>query len=122
MQQSTLLINGSHLDKQKLLHLIEQNQKLEAIKYIKAATRVDLESCKEIVDNLSEDPNYYDNYDDDIAEATGIIDQRDSGHGKAKKSRRKGGHVIASSQGSSKLLLIAVIAFVMLLVLYFFYF
>lgn len=122
MQQSTLLINGSSLDKQKLLDLIKQDQTPEAIKYVTAATRANLKDSREIVDNLSQDPNYYDDYDDDIAKASGITQKRDLGHGKSLESKRKGRHVIASSQGSSKLLMLAVIVFIMALILYFIYY
>ncbi|TXD84850.1 hypothetical protein ESY86_03910 [Subsaximicrobium wynnwilliamsii] len=124
MENSILLINGSSLEKQKLLQLIKQGRKPEAIKYIKATARVGLKSCKDIVENLAQNPDYYDSYEEDIALATGINEQKDLGHGqnqKTRESKRKGAHVIASNQDQSKALMMVVVAFTIAVVLYFIY-
>ena len=53
-------INDCELSKTQLLHLINSKQKLKAIKLIKDKTNIGLKDCKDIVDQLESNPNYYD--------------------------------------------------------------
>ncbi|MDY7395166.1 ribosomal protein L7/L12 [Aureibaculum sp. 2210JD6-5] len=64
-----IIINNIVLDKAKLLRLIDKNKKIQAVKYVKDETNLGLKSCKDIVDNLSENPNYYDGEENTIMAA-----------------------------------------------------
>jgi len=50
MTAQTITINGIALNKTKLLVFIYEDKKIQAIKYIKDATNLDLRESKEIVD------------------------------------------------------------------------
>ncbi|BAX79330.1 hypothetical protein [Labilibaculum antarcticum] len=54
-----LIINGKRVDKSQLLYFLENQQKLVAVKFIKDRTNIGLQECKEIVDNLELNPDYY---------------------------------------------------------------
>lgn len=56
-----IIINNVEIEKHDLLHLINNGKKLEAIKVIKSKSKIGLKDCKDIVDNLAMNPNFYDN-------------------------------------------------------------
>ncbi len=55
-----IIINGKRVDKSQILFYLENEQKIVAIKFIKDRTNIGLQECKEIVDNLELNPDYYD--------------------------------------------------------------
>jgi hypothetical protein len=55
--------NNIELNKYELLHLINTGKKLNAIKLLKDKTQMDLKECKDLIDNLSDDPYFYDEKD-----------------------------------------------------------
>ncbi|WP_394746766.1 hypothetical protein [Spongiimicrobium salis] len=56
----TLIINKVPLNKEEILSLLNNNGKLQAIKYIKDNTNLSLRECKDIADKLEDDPDFYD--------------------------------------------------------------
>ncbi len=69
-----LIINGKRVDKSQLLYFLENNQKIVAIKFIKDRTDIGLKECKEIVDNLELNPDYYDGEEQVIETNLGYSD------------------------------------------------
>lgn len=65
-----ITINNISLDKTKLLRLIDNNKIIQAIKYVKDETNLGLKACKNIVDNLEENPDYYSGEENTIIEST----------------------------------------------------
>jgi hypothetical protein len=55
--------NNIKLNKYELLHLINNGKKLNAIKLVKDKTKMGLKECKDLIDNLSDDPYLYDGKD-----------------------------------------------------------
>lgn len=55
-----ITINNKKFTKDELLRLIEKS-KIGAIKHINDSSNIGLRSAKKIVDNLTRNPNYYDN-------------------------------------------------------------
>lgn len=55
-----ITINDIEINKYELLHLINSNKKIQAIKVVKIQTGLNLKDCKEIIDNLSKNQNFYD--------------------------------------------------------------
>jgi len=58
-----LKINNIEINKYELLHLINNGKKINAIKLVKDKTKMGLKECKDIVNNLSDNPNFYDGKD-----------------------------------------------------------
>ena len=56
----SLIINNVVLNKEEILALIHNNSKIQAIKYVRDSTKLGLKESKDIVDNLADDPNFYD--------------------------------------------------------------
>jgi len=119
MEIDNIQINGSNLDKNKLIQLIENDGKLEAIKYVKVVSRLNLKKSKEIVENLYRNPDYYDN---DVVEISNYAKQRmetDEGTTAINRPTRKGNHVISEGRSKSRLSIILIVAIVITLILYF---
>lgn len=119
MEIDNIQINGSNLDKNKLIQLIENDGKHEAIKYVKVVSRLGLSKSKEIVENLYENPNYYDN---DVVEISNYAKQRmetDNGTTAINRPTRKGNHVINEGTSTSRLTITTVVAIIITLILYF---
>ncbi|PKQ61560.1 hypothetical protein BZG02_15330 [Labilibaculum filiforme] len=55
-----IIINGFQIDKAYLLQLLADDQKLLAIKILKETTDLSLQDSKAVIDQLQDDPNYYD--------------------------------------------------------------
>ncbi|MFT5669174.1 MAG: hypothetical protein ACI9DK_003386 [Vicingaceae bacterium] len=55
-----IIINGKRVDKSQILYYLENGQKIVAIKVIKDLTNIGLKECKEIIDNLELNSDYYD--------------------------------------------------------------
>ena len=53
-------INNIQIDKTKILSLIQSQKKIAAIKYVREQLQIGLKESKDIIDNLDEDPTYYD--------------------------------------------------------------
>ncbi len=53
-------INNIQVDKTKILSLIQNQKKIAAIKLIREQLQIGLRESKDIVDNLDQDPTYYD--------------------------------------------------------------
>ncbi|MFK7832426.1 MAG: hypothetical protein AB8B52_04045 [Winogradskyella sp.] len=107
-------INNIDINTLELLELINSGKTLEAIKLIKAKTRIGLKECKNIVDNLIENPNFYDDKDYD-SERDYIED-----FGKPKKRQRnRGQHILENKSNTNNYLVIAVI--LVLIILVYFY-
>ncbi len=119
METSTILINGSNLDKQKLLQYIENDKKLEAIKYVKAVTRIGLKQCKDIVENLAENPNYYEGDVVDIAQSTREKPTKGKNSVRMKRPTKKGNHVIQSGTSNFKTYVAIILAMIAAGVVYF---
>lgn len=56
-------INNIELNKYELLHLINSGKKLNGIKLVKDKTKMGLKECKDVIDNLTDNPNFYDGND-----------------------------------------------------------
>jgi hypothetical protein len=53
-------INNTQIDKTEILSLIQSQRKIAAIKRIREQLQIGLRESKDIVDNLDQDPTYYD--------------------------------------------------------------
>lgn len=119
MKTSTILINGSNVDKQKLLQLINNGQKIEALKYVKAVTRLGLKQSKSIVDNLADDPYYY---EDDVVEISQNLSPGksiESDPVQMKRPSKKGNHVLQTGSSIAKNYMAIGLALIAAIVLYF---
>ncbi len=58
-----IIINNIKINKYELLHLINSGKPLSAIKLVKIKTNMGLKKSKDVIDNLSDDTNFYDNND-----------------------------------------------------------
>ncbi|WP_452224143.1 ribosomal protein L7/L12 [Lacinutrix chionoecetis] len=110
-----ITINGIQLDKHKLLHLIHNNDKIQAIKYIKEETNLGLKKSKDIVDSLSDDPSFFDGIDNTIVEPklkkrNAIVKNKDRDF--------KGSHVIKSKPSRVKNIVIFILLIVVLILLF----
>lgn len=118
MEISTLQINGSNLDKEKLLQLIKNNRKLEAVKFIKATSRIALKDCKVIVDNLAENPDFYENDTVLISEGKQSRLKNKSGSVMPDRANKKGNHVISVGNSPSRKYIILIIAVIITLIIF----
>ncbi|WP_367179553.1 ribosomal protein L7/L12 [uncultured Winogradskyella sp.] len=108
-------INDNVINKQEFLNLINNKQKIQAIKKLKETTNLGLKECKYIIDNLTMNPNYYDGQTISKPTITSLKD-------KNKLSQRtKGSHVLSSNSSNSKtyILLILIVIITVLLYMYF---
>lgn len=99
-------INDCELSKIQLLHLINNQQKPKAVKLIKDKTDIGLKDCKDIVDQLESNPNYYDRQS--ISKT--IVNY-------SKTNQKKGSHLIKENSSNKKnllVLLLILLAFIML--------
>lgn len=55
-----IIINNIRIEKNYLLELLANNQKLLAIKHLKERSNLGLKECKNVIDNLESNPEYYD--------------------------------------------------------------
>jgi len=110
METQTIQINGSNLDKARLLQLIKGGRKLEAVKYVKATTRLSSRQSEDIVDNLAENPNYYSNDIVDIKQNSGNRIKIGDNQVKATQPTKTGGHVIEQGSSLSRSIIIIVVA------------
>ena len=96
-----LKINNIEINKYELLHLINRGKKLHAIKLIKTKTRLGLKECKDIVDNLSENPTFYDGQD--YRPETGYTETFE----KPTRSRNnRGSHIIENKSNSKNYIIL----------------
>ncbi|RLJ64526.1 ribosomal L7/L12-like protein [Lacinutrix venerupis] len=111
-----LTINTITLDKSKLIDLINNKKQLEAIKYIKEETGLGLKDCKDIVDNLYENPDYYGGAENTIIEPT--IKKRNT---IVKNNDRdyKGGHIIQDKPNDIKKTMLFIGVLIISIVVYF---
>lgn len=56
-----IIINNIEINKYELLHYINSRKKIQAIKVLKDKTNLGLKDCKEVIDNLELNINFYDN-------------------------------------------------------------
>ncbi|WP_299121574.1 hypothetical protein [uncultured Winogradskyella sp.] len=90
-------INNIELNKYELLHLINSGKSLSAIKLVKDKTNMGLKECKDVIDNLIENPNFYDGKD--YIPETKIL----KAYNKPIKQRSKrGSHIIKSNNSNYK--------------------
>ncbi len=107
-------INNIDINKHELLHLIYSGKKLNAIKLVKTKTRLGLKECKDIVDNLSDNPNIY--YGKDYKSETDYIESFKS---PKRAIKNKGSHIIPTKSNTKNyIILILVLAIIVLGYLY----
>lgn len=115
-EEDVFKIENEFFAKKKLLILIREN-KSEAIKYLKDVLKIGLKDCKEIVDNLSENPNFYKN---------DIIELKDSDKvevgelSRDQNTKKRGSHFIKDDNQSKKKILIFGLIFIGIIFLYVF--
>ncbi len=61
-----IIVNGSSLKTETIISLLQKNDVLNAIKWTREQTGIGLKGAHEIVSNLAENPNHYDNIDYEI--------------------------------------------------------
>lgn len=91
-----ITINNIEINKYELLHLINNGKKLSAIKLIKDKTKLSLKDCKDIVDNLEVNSNYYEG---DTVLKTEVSSSKV--HNRTVQ-RKKGNHIISSNSSNAK--------------------
>ena len=114
----SILINNVAVDLQVVKSLVAEGKSLHAIKYIRDCVPINLKACKTIVDNIQNDPNYYDNDSEIIIERSSS--NRFKNHQSSHKHNRKGTHII--SEGSSKIknFIVLFLVVVIIIMLYLF--
>lgn len=112
----TININNIEIDKTKINTLISNRKKLHAIKIVKKQLNIGLYDSKIIVNNLTQNPNFYDvkphSTGDDIQDFETEIVQ---------PLARKGSHMISdkSSKIKDAITVILIIGIVILSIIYF---
>lgn len=108
-----IIINNIELNKYELLHFINNGKKLNAIKLVKTKTNLGLKECKDVINNLTDDPNFYDN--NAYVSKTGFIDAYE----KSKKTTsRKVSHIIKSNPTNYKNYVILFLLFFVVVLIY----
>lgn len=92
-----IIINGTLLDKSQIQTLIANNNKIQVIKYAKDKTNLGLKDCKNIVDNLYDNLNFYDGKDHKI----GMVYSEILKESEASKPS-KGNHIINDNTSKTK--------------------
>lgn len=110
-----ITINNIVLDKLKLLRLIDNNKKIQAIKYIKDETNLGLKASKDIVDNLEENPDYYSDKKNTIIAS---VPKTSNAKRKLKGHNAKGSHIIKNKQSLSKNAIIIFLLIVICLLIF----
>jgi hypothetical protein len=111
-----IIINSIELNKYELLHLINSGKKLSAIKLVKTKTNMGLKECKDVIDNLSDNPNFYD--DNDYVLETDFVEAYE----KPKRIQsRKGSHVINSNTTNYKNYVILFLLLCIIVLVYMYY-
>lgn len=107
-------INDVEINKQEILHFVNSGKLIQAIKNIIDKTGIGLKDCKEIVDNLVLNPNYYDGQ---TIQKTTVASFNNKFH---KTKRRKGSHVIIdkSSRKKNNIIVTLVILIIILVYMY----
>ena len=107
-----ITINTIEINKYELLHLINSGKKLNAIKLVKIKTNIGLKECKDIIDNLSKNPNYYD--DKDYISQTSFVEDYEKSQVKQPK---RGSHII-ESKSNTKNYIIAIVLLTLIVLIY----
>ena len=106
-----ITINNIEINKYELLHLINSGKKLSAIKLIKVKTNMGLKSCKDVIDNLSDNPNFYDG--NAYVPETDFVEAYD----KPKRTKpRKGSHVIKNTSNYKNYVILFLLLCIIVLV------
>jgi len=92
-----IIINNVELNKYELLHLINNGKSLSAIKLVKDKTEMGLKECKDVIDNLSDDPYFYDS--NDFIPEISFVEVNEKP--KAQQPKR-GNHVIKNNNSNYK--------------------
>jgi len=117
-------INNKKFPKSDLIKLIARN-KLQTIIHIRSVVNIGLKDAKKIVENLEENPNYYDNTVIKIAEKEFVegetisLDVKNIGDEKLNIRERKiGSHIIKNKDKNRKWIYLSGLIFIIIL-LYF---
>lgn len=113
------IIDGEYVAKEKLLRLIKQS-KLEAIKFLKNLIKIGLKDSKEIIDNLAENPDYYEDniiktrngHNKEIEESS--ITNRD------KNASKRGSHFIEEDASKKRQFLFYGVILIVAIIVYLF--
>ena len=113
------IIDGEYVAKEKLLRLIKQS-KLEAIKFLKNLIKIGLKDSKEIIDNLAENPDYYEDniiktrndHNKEIEESS--ITNRD------KNTSKRGSHFIEEDASKKRQFLFYGVILIVVIIVYLF--
>lgn len=111
-----LLVNGVSIDKSMLMQYIQKNKKIQAIKYLKDHLNLGLKECKEIVDNLSDNSNYYPN--NTILIST-EIEAHEMHYDKFNPRSKKGSHFIGNQPSNTKNYIIVLLLAIICILIYF---
>lgn len=111
-----ITINNIEINKYELLHLINSGKKLSAIKVVKTKTRMGLKECKDVIDNLSDNPNFYDD-NAYIPERAFVEDYEKL---KIKQPKREN-HVIKSNTSNYKNYIILFLLLCIVVLIYMYY-
>jgi len=116
MEIETIQINGSNLDKGKLLELIKSGRKPEAVKFIKATTRLGTKQSRDIVENLAHNPNFYEDDVINFQQKTEARIKTGANPVRASRPSNTGAHVIHEGKSPlRRIIIIAVAAIVTIL-------
>jgi hypothetical protein len=107
-----MIINNIEINKYELLHLINSGKIINAIKLVKTKTRLGLKECKDIVDNLIDDPNFYD--ENDYKPVTEVLKAYNK---PIMKRPKKGSHIIENKSNTKNY----IIVFLLLCIVVLFY-
>lgn len=108
----TIKINNIELNKMELLQLINNGKKTHAIKLIKTKSNLTLKDCKEIIDNLEINPNYYNGETIIKTEESRIKDQQKT------VIKSKGMHIIKNNSFNTKTYIIVFLLICIAILLY----
>lgn len=105
-------INNIEINKNEILHLLNNGKKIQAIKIIKDKTSIGLKDCKDIVDNLEMNPNYYDGQSIDRTSVASLKKKQ------IKSRRTKGSHVISDDSSHTKNYIIITLVILIAILVY----
>ncbi|AXO81566.1 hypothetical protein DZC78_14615 [Olleya aquimaris] len=112
---STIIINNTLINKTKLLLLIAKGKKLQAIKSVRDQLNIGLKESKDIVDRLTNNPDYFDGKPNFISTdlSSPLIPEDFS------QFQKKGNHIIDDpSKTKNYVILILLISLITMMVLY----
>ncbi|MBD3891246.1 hypothetical protein [Olleya marilimosa] len=112
----TIVINAIEINKAKILNLLSKGKKLQAIKTVREQLDVGLYESKIIVENLEQNPNFYDGRPHTIT-----TDFPDMETIETQSTRSKSGHIISNTSSKFKdtVIIFIIIAIVVLLLIQF---